>query len=396
MLQNKKIIVGITGSIAAYKSIILVRLLIKEGATVKVILTPNAVNFVSPLVLSTLSKNKVGIELFAENEWENHVALGLWADLMIIAPLTCNTLSKMALGGCDGLLLATYLSARCPIIVAPAMDEDMWLHASIQKNLKIIENNGNHIIQVNNGELASGLFGLGRMAEPEEILLYLKENFCRKSEFTGQKVMISAGPTKEKIDPVRYISNYSSGKMGLALAEAFYEKGAEVLLISGNPSLKSKYKGIKILYIESADDLFEACKLNYQSMDYLIMSAAVADYKMLNVEHSKIKKNNQNLHLELTKTIDILKFLGDHKTLKQTLIGFALETDNAIENAIIKLTKKNLNFIILNEISENNKCFQADENEVIIIDKNLAQTRFELQSKAQLAIKIVDYFLLKK
>ncbi|MCX8481442.1 MAG: bifunctional phosphopantothenoylcysteine decarboxylase/phosphopantothenate--cysteine ligase CoaBC, partial [Sediminibacterium sp.] len=321
MLQNKKIIVGICGGIAAYKSIILVRELVKLGAEVKVIITPNAVQFVSPLVLSTISKNKVSIHLFEDNVWENHVALGLWADLFIIAPLTCNTLAKLAMGISDNLLVATYLSAKCPVIIAPAMDEDMWHHPSTQENIgKLIQHNV-HIIPVNYGELASGLIGLGRMAEPAEIILFLQENFCRTAEFKNKKILISAGPTKEKIDPVRYISNFSSGKMGLALAEAFYEKGGEVIIISGKETLKSMYNGIQIFYVETTEDMFNACKNNYTNMDYIIMSAAVADYTPLIKEHEKIKKQSNNIQIELTKTMDILKFLGDHKQPNQTLIG---------------------------------------------------------------------------
>ena len=393
MLYKKKIIVGICGGIAAYKSILLVRELVKLGAIVKVIITPNAVQFVSPLVLSTLSKNKVGIHLMDENVWENHVALGMWADMFIIAPLTCNTLAKLANGICDNLLVATYLSARCPVIIAPAMDEDMWLHTTTQENMVKLQQNKVHIIPVNNGELASGLIGLGRMAEPIEIITFLQEQFCRTTEFKHKKILITAGPTKEKIDPVRYISNFSSGKMGLALAEAFYEKGGEVILITGNGDLKTSFKGIKIIYIESAADMYHACKNDYTQMDYIIMSAAVADYTPNIKEHEKIKKDTHNMQLELTKTIDILKFLGENKQPNQTLIGFALETNNGIENAITKLKKKNLDYIILNEISENNKCFQADENEVIIINKNIEKTNFELQSKKRLAKKIVDFLL---
>ncbi len=327
MLKGKKIILGITGSIAAYKSIFLLRLLIKEGAEVKVVLTPNATEFVSPLVLSTLSKNPVGIELMQGSQWNNHVHLGSWADLMIIAPLSCNTLAKLAQGFCDNLLLASYLSARCPVVVAPAMDDEMWHNKTVQQNLNKLKNElGVQIIEVKNGELASGIFGMGRMAEPEEILNFVKEHYFRSKEFLGKKILITCGPTKEKIDPVRFISNYSSGKMGLALAESFFQKGAEVYLISGNELIQSQYQSIHIFYVESAQDMLEKCQELYVEMDFLIMSAAVADYKPQHKEIHKIKKNNAEQDLKLVKTTDILAYLGEHKKQHQILIGFALET----------------------------------------------------------------------
>ncbi len=283
MLKGKKILLGITGSIAAYKSILLVRLLIKAGAEVRVIMTPSSESFVSPLVLSTLTHNKVLINLFEENSWINHVMLGRWADVMLVAPLSCNTLSKMATGQCDNLLLAVYLSATCPVVVSPAMDEDMWSHPSTKKNIKILESYNNRIINVENGELASGLYGEGRMAEPETIRQYLAETFFRSNELTGKKVLITAGPTYEAIDPVRFISNHSSGKMGFALADAFYARGADVFLVTGPTNRQTLNKGIKVNKIVSAEEMFMACKDLHNETDIIVMNAAVADYTPLAV-----------------------------------------------------------------------------------------------------------------
>ena len=393
MLKGKKIILGISGSIAAYKSITLLRLLIKAGAEVKVILTPNATEFVSPLVLSTLSKNPVGIELMQDGQWSNHVHLGSWADLMIIAPLSCNTLAKLAHGLCDNLLLATFLSARCPVIVAPAMDEEMWHHKMVQTNLDKIRKELNiEVLEVKNGELASGIFGMGRMTEPEEILNYIKEKYFRTKEFIGKKIMITCGPTKEKIDPVRFISNFSSGKMGLALAESFYQKGADVYLISGNESIKSAFQSLHIIYVESSQEMYEKCQEHYKEMDFLIMSAAVADYKPFQKEIQKIKKNNPEQDLKLVKTIDILAYLGEHKKNHQILIGFALETEKGLQHAQEKLTRKKLDYIILNEISDNNKCFQSEENEITLVDKEFNSTYFSKQSKKEIAHLLTTYF----
>ncbi|MDI9337457.1 MAG: bifunctional phosphopantothenoylcysteine decarboxylase/phosphopantothenate--cysteine ligase CoaBC [Alphaproteobacteria bacterium] len=391
MLKNKKIILGITGGIAAYKCIYLLRLLVTEGAVVKVIMTPNATNFVSPLVLSTLSKNAVGIHLIENNSWENHIHLAHWADLFIVAPLTCNTLSKMAQGSCDNLLLATFLSIKCPVVVAPAMDEDMWFNDAVQQNFKLIKERQVLVIPVNVGELASGIYGHGRLAEPEQILSYIKNKFFRTTEFLNKKILITCGPTKEKIDPVRYISNYSSGKMGFALAESFYEKGADVFLISGTNLLNLKYNDIHFTYTESAEDMFLKCKSLAKEMDYLILSAAVADYKPTEIATQKMKKDSTDIHIQLTKTQDILLYLGQHKLEHQTLIGFALETNNGFDNATKKLKNKNLDYIILNEISNQNQCFQSDENEVTMISKNFETQTYPKQSKKELAHKITLY-----
>jgi len=283
MLKGKKILLGITGSIAAYKSLLLIRLLIKEGAEVKVVMTNAAKDFVSPLVVSVLSKNKVITDLIEDNTWSNHVLLGRWADLFLIAPLSCNTIAKMANGICDNVLLAIYLSATCKIVIAPAMDEDMWLHTATQNNLRIIKDFGNEIIPVDSGELASGLTGEGRMAEPEAIISYIKSNYFRKDLLKGKKILVTAGPTREPIDPVRFLSNHSSGKMGFAIADTCYENGAEVVLISGPTKEKCNYTGIKRIDIVSSDDMYEACKKFAPDMQVIIMSAAVADYKIENI-----------------------------------------------------------------------------------------------------------------
>ena len=393
LLKNKKILVGITGSIAAYKSILLVRLLIKEGAEVKVVMTAAAKDFVTPITLSVLSKNKVNIEWQEDFEWNNHVALGRWADLFLIAPLSCNTLSKMAIGGCDNLLLAVYLSTTCPVCVAPAMDEDMWKHPTTMKNLDTIKEHHVKIVPVNNGELASGLFGEGRMAEPEEMVNFVVEQYFRSKKLEGKKVLITAGPTYEPIDPVRFIGNRSSGKMGYALAEAFYLQGADVVLVSGPSNQAIVFQGIKTIRVNTADEMFDACILNKQA-DIVVMSAAVADYKPENPSNQKIKKSEDSLSIQLIKNKDILKHFGENKQLHQILIGFALETENEQENAIKKLKTKNLDAIILNSLNQQGAGFEKDSNQVSFIDY-IETTVFELQSKKELAVNIVHHVIQK-
>lgn len=393
LLKNKKILVGITGSIAAYKSILLVRLLIKEGAEVKVVMTAAAKDFVTPITLSVLSKNKVHIEWQEDFEWNNHVALGRWADLFLIAPLSCNTLSKMAIGGCDNLLLAVYLSTTCPVCVAPAMDEDMWKHPTTMKNLDTINEHHVKIVPVNNGELASGLFGEGRMAEPEEMVNFVVEQYFRSKKLEGKKVLITAGPTYEPIDPVRFIGNRSSGKMGYALAEAFYLQGADVVLVSGPSNQAIVFQGIKTIRVNTADEMFDACILNKQA-DIVVMSAAVADYKPENPSNQKIKKSEDSLSIQLIKNKDILKHFGENKQLHQILIGFALETENEQENAIKKLKTKNLDAIILNSLNQQGAGFEKDSNQVSFIDY-IETTVFELQSKKELAVNIVHHVIQK-
>jgi phosphopantothenoylcysteine decarboxylase / phosphopantothenate---cysteine ligase len=391
MLANKKILIGISASIAAYKTILLVRLLVKNGATVKVVMTPQSKEFVSPLVLSTLSKNNVTIELSNENTWANHVELGRWADVFIIAPLSCNTLAKMANGLCDNLLLAVYLSATCPIVVAPAMDEDMWHHPTTKTNLQKLESFGNKVIKVNNGELASGLFGEGRMAEPEEIIEFVKSEIFRNTLFQHKKVLITAGPTYEAIDPVRFIGNHSSGKMGFAIANAFFEAGADVTVISGPTNEKTNYKQIQVNKVTSSAQMFEATTSVAAQYDIIIMSAAVADYTPIEIASQKIKKQEKEFSVSLTKTKDILHFLGEHKPQQQILIGFALETNNEIEYAKNKLIKKNADAIILNSFNQNNQVFGNDKNQISILRKGGELVNFESKSKTEVAIDIVNF-----
>jgi len=393
MLQGKKILIGITASIAAYKSILLVRLLVKQGAEVRVVMTPSAKDFVSPLVLSTLSKNNVIIELVEGNEWSNHVMLGRWADVFVIAPLSCNTMARMAHGLCDNILLAVYLSVTCPVVVAPAMDEDMWHHPSTQKNISLLKEYGNNIIQVENGELASGLFGEGRMAEPEDILVYLIENFFRATELKGKKAMVTAGPTYEAIDPVRFVGNHSSGKMGFALAEELYLRGADVELISGPTQQRTAYKGISITKVVSASDMFTACETVFPSVDIAVMSAAVADYSPVNIAGEKIKKQSGNLELSLAKTKDILQTIGSRKKKNQYLVGFALETNNEKENALEKLRSKNADCIVLNSLRDEKAGFGIDTNKVTILDKSGKEIESGPKSKKEIAKDIVSFIV---
>lgn len=390
MLKNKKILIGITGSIAAYKTISLVRLLVKAGAEVKVIMTEAATHFASPLVLATLSKNRVLYKLSEEDAWSNHVELGRWADLFIIAPLSCNTLSKMANGACDNLLLAVYLSATCPVLAAPAMDEDMWHHPSTKRNLSLLLADKVTIMPIGNGELASGLFGEGRMAEPEEIIGFIRENYFRGNELAGKKVLVTAGPTYEAIDPVRFIGNHSSGKMGYALAAIFFEKGADVTLISGPSHITPAYSGIQLQKITSAEEMFNLVMENSKEADIIIMSAAVADYTPSTVFENKLKKQTAELELTLMKTKDILHHLGAQKKPGQFIAGFALETDNEITNAEQKLLKKNADCIILNSLRDAGAGFGADTNTITIID-HAGHQSFPNKSKKEVATDIYNY-----
>ncbi len=392
-IKGKKILIGITGSIAAYKSILLVRLLVKTGAEVKVIITPAAASFVSPLVLSTLSKNKVVSLMAEDNEWSNHVQLGRWADLMIIAPLSCNTLAKMANGFCDNILLAVYLSATCPVIVAPAMDEDMWLHPSIRQNLAKLISYGNKVMPVEVGELASGLFAAGRMAEPESITQFINENYFREDILKGKLALVTAGPTYEAIDPVRFIGNHSSGKMGFAIAESLYMKGADVVLITGPSQEQIAYKGITKIAVQSANEMYEAVKPFLVKMDIGIFSAAVADYTVKNPAKEKIKKKDAALTIELTKTIDILAEAGKNKQPKQLIVGFALETENEKENAKSKLVQKNADIIVLNSLRTEGAGFAVDTNSVIIFSKNGKEQSIELKSKKEIANEIISFVI---
>lgn len=389
MLSNKKILLGITGSIAAYKAVLLVRLLVKAGAEVKVVMTPAAKAFVSPLVLSTLSKNKVFVELFEEDTWANHVILGRWAEVMLIAPLSCNTLSKMASGACDNLLLAVYLSATCPIMVAPAMDEDMWHHTTTKKNIQLLQSFGNTVLNVNKGQLASGLTGEGRMAEPEEIMEQLESFFAATDRLKGKKVLITAGPTHEAIDPVRFIANHSSGKMGYALAEACAQQGAEVTLVSGPVSISIHHPAIQTIKVTTAQQMYDACTNVFAAQDMAILAAAVADYTPVHPAAEKIKKQDGEINLQLTKTKDILKSLGSIKAENQILVGFALETNNEKEHALQKLQTKNADFIVLNSMRDAGATFGHDTNKVTIFDADGNEYASPLESKKAIADFII-------
>jgi phosphopantothenoylcysteine decarboxylase / phosphopantothenate---cysteine ligase len=387
MLAGRKILLGITGSIAAYKTPILVRQLIKQGCEVKVIMTPAAADFVSKLALSTVSKNEVLIDLFDQRSWSNHVMLGRWADLILIAPLSANTLGKMAHGICDNLLLAIYFSAISPVIVAPAMDEDMWKHPAVKENARTVQQLCT-IIPVEYGELASGLTGEGRMAEPEQIVTYLEEFFSHKDQLKGKKALVTAGPTYEPIDPVRFIGNHSSGKMGFALAEELHRRGAEVTLVSGPANLSTQSNGIKLIKVNTAEEMYEECI--DKDYDIAILAAAVADYKPQDIFVSKIKKTSGDLDIKLVKTTDILASLGKNKTKKQVLVGFALETDNEREHALKKLREKNADMIILNSLNDVGAGFRTDTNKISLFYKSGEELTFELKSKTLVAKDIVD------
>ncbi len=387
--HGKKILVGVTGSIAAYKTVFLVRLLIKSGAEVKVIMTTSAKDFITPLTFSTISKNEVLIDLFNEKSWANHVVLGRWADVILIAPLSCNTLAKMANGFCDNLLLAVYLSATCPVIVAPAMDEDMWHHAATKANINKIKDFGNDVIPVDNGELASGLFGDGRMAEPEQIIKHLEDFFFKSKELVGKQILVTAGPTQESIDPVRFISNHSSGKMGVAIAGEFANRGADVTLILG-PSNINIDKNINTIKVTSAREMYDACIKVFSNMDISVMAAAVADYTPQNFSPKKIKKEEDVLTIDLKKTNDILKQLSEQKNKDQVVVGFALETNNEKENALSKLQKKNIDLIVLNSLNDAGAGFGNDTNKISIFDRHGNEFQFEKKSKSLVAKDIIN------
>jgi phosphopantothenoylcysteine decarboxylase/phosphopantothenate--cysteine ligase len=387
MLKDKNILIGVCGSIAAYKSAELVRLFVKGGANVKVVMTPNATQFISPLTLSTLSKNPVFVNYFkAETgEWNNHVELGLWANLIIIAPITANSIAKMANGFCDNLLTAVYLSSKCPIYFAPAMDLDMWKHSATQQNIQKLRSFGNILIKPANGELASGLIGEGRLAEPQYIYNFIIEDIIAKGALKGKKVLITAGPTQEQIDPVRYISNHSSGKMGYTLAKVCANLGAEVTLISGPTALQIQHPNLVKINVVTAAEMYDEVHQYFPNSNICIMCAAVADYTIKEVSHQKIKKSSLEFSLDLVKTPDILESLGKIKNENQILVGFALETNDEEKNAIKKLHKKNLDLIILNSLKDAGAGFKADTNKIIIIDKNLNKNSFSLKSKDEVA-----------
>jgi len=391
MLQGKKIILGVTGSIAAYKSAQLIRLLIKEGAEVKVIMTALAKEFITPLTLATLAKSPVLVDFFdpTNGNWNSHVDLGLWADVYLIAPATANTIGKMASGIADNLLLTTYLSAKCPVIIAPAMDLDMFAHPAMQRNLETLKSIGNLIVEPSFGELASGLEGKGRMEEPENIVRYLDDYFTEKP-LNGKKILITAGPTYEKIDPVRFVGNYSTGKMGFALAEVCAKQGADVCLIAGPVLLKTVHPNIERVDVESAEEMYNEVMNRFYGMDGAILCAAVADFTPAEEAQTKLKRENENLILELKPTQDIAASVGNMKTGSQFLVGFALETNNEEANAKSKMERKNFDFIVLNSLQDKQAGFGYDTNKISILHRSGSKTEFALKSKHDVAEDIVD------
>lgn len=389
-LQGKKILICISGGIAAYKINYLIRDFIKKDAEVQVLMTPSAEQFVSKITLSTLSKNPVYSDFYSENgTWNNHVELALWADVILLAPCTANTLSKMVHGTCDNLVLATYMSAKCPVFIAPAMDLDMYQHPSTQQNLELAADFGHHIIPAEEGELASGLSGVGRMAEPENISKIIEDFFQSTQSLKGKTVLITAGPTYEALDPVRFIGNHSSGKMGYSLAEEAANRGAQVILISGPSAEKTNNQNIQLHRVVSAKEMFDKVFENYENADIAIASAAVADYAPKEIAQEKIKKNDDSLTIELVKNPDILKTMGERKT-KQFLVGFALETQNEEENARRKLKKKNLNMIVLNSLRDEGAGFKGGTNKIKIITES-SLTKFSLKSKTEVAKDILNF-----
>lgn len=399
VLNGKKILLGVSGGIAAYKTASLVRLFIKAGAHVQVIMTPASKDFVTPLTLSTLSKNPVHSSFFNEDDqdavWNNHVDLALWADLILIAPATANTLSKMVTGNSDNLLIAAYLSAKCPVYFAPAMDLDMYKHPSTLSSFNALKQFGNIMIPAENGELASGLSGEGRMAEPENIVAFLEADLESKLPLKGKKILITAGPTYEAIDPVRFIGNHSSGKMGFDIAKEAANLGASVILVSGPTNLRIENSLIEVVNVVSAQEMYNACHLYFNDVDVAIAAAAVADYKPKIVAAQKIKKNTDEFSIELEKTKDVLLSLGKIKK-NQFLIGFALETENEIENAKLKIQKKNLDLIVLNSLQDKGAGFQQPTNKVTFIDKEFKIEPMDLKSKESVAVdilnKVIEHF----
>ncbi|CAM1358025.1 putative coenzyme A biosynthesis bifunctional protein CoaBC [Tenacibaculum sediminilitoris] len=398
VLSGKKVLLGVTAGIAAYKTANLVRLFIKSGAEVKVIMTPASKDFITPLTLSTLSKNPVHSTFYDkedENElWNNHVDLGLWADILLIAPATANTLSKMTNGTCDNLLLATYLSAKCPVYFAPAMDLDMYQHPSTKTSLESLQNFGNILIPATSGELASGLVGEGRMAEPEDIVNFIEKDIVSKLPLRGKKMLITAGPTYEAIDPVRFIGNHSSGKMGFEIAKTAANLGAEVFLVTGPSNQQVNHSFIHRIDVKSAQDMYEACHQYFAEVDIAVLSAAVSDYRPKNIASQKIKKTTAALSIELEPTKDILKSLGEIKK-NQLLVGFALETNDEVQNAKSKLTRKNLDFIVLNSLRDKGAGFATDTNKITIIDAGFNEKSFDLKTKKAVSKDIINEIIQK-
>jgi phosphopantothenoylcysteine decarboxylase/phosphopantothenate--cysteine ligase len=392
-LQGKKIVLGVSGSIAAYKTPHLVRLLIKAGAEVRVVLTDAAAQFVSPLSLATVSKHPALSSVTDGSTWNNHVELGLWADALLIAPCSANTLGKLANGLCDNLLCAVYLSARCPVFIAPAMDEDMWRHPSTQANIGRLRKYGNHIIPVAHGELASGLVGDGRMAEPEDLAAFLAEWLSPPRPLSGMKALVTAGPTYERIDPVRFIGNFSTGKMGIAIAEALAANGAEVTLVKGPTHLGATHPAVHTIEVETAQEMFDACVAAWSYSHIAVLAAAVADYRPAEQAREKIKKHEDNFNLALTKNTDILASLGKIKEPWQTLVGFALETHNELEHAEGKLESKNADMIVLNSLRDEGAGFGHDTNKITLLLRGGAQLPLPLQSKKEAAAAIAAHII---
>jgi len=384
-----KIILGISGSIAAYKAAFLTRLLVKEGAEVQVLMTESAKAFITPLTLSTLSKRPVLSEVISESGWNNHVELGLWADALVIAPATANTLAKLANGLCDNILSAVYLSARCPVFVAPAMDVDMWHHPATQANISRLEAHGVKIIPVGYGELASGLVGDGRMAEPEDIVAFINAYLEKSKILAGKRALVTAGPTFEPLDPVRFLGNHSTGKMGIAIAEALAQQGAEVTLVLGPTDLKPSNAAIKVVSVRSAKEMYSACAAIFENSDIIVLAAAVADYRPKVFSETKIKKKAGDLSIELEKTIDIAATLGKIKKKHQTFVGFALETNDETAHALQKLEKKNFDFIVLNSLRDPGAGFGHDTNKITILRRDGSKTDYALKSKVAVATDIV-------
>lgn len=392
MLSGKKILVAVSGSIAAYKIAILVRLLVKTNASVKVVMTPAAKGFITPLTLSTLSKNPVYSDVSSAESWNNHVDLGLWADAMVVAPATANTLAKMANGLCDNMLLAAYLSSRCPVFIAPAMDLDMWTHPATQKNIQALLDFGHHLLPVEDGELASGLVGKGRMAEPETIVAYLEHFWLQQEASTAlaqKTVLITSGPTQESIDPVRFISNHSTGKMGTAIAVQMVQQGAKVIFVSGPSAVIPEHPAIQVIPVRSAEDMYQAVAEHFPKADVAILAAAVADYTPKTTADHKLKKKEGDLSIELKRTTDIAATIGQQKQAHQIMVGFALETNQALENAQRKLSKKNFDFIVLNNLREKGAGFGHDTNKVTFIERNGHISHHELKTKVEVAQDIV-------
>lgn len=384
------IILGISGSIAAYKAAHLTRLWVKRGAAVQVLMTEAATHFIAPLTLSTLSKRPVLNDVHSATGWNNHVELGLWADALVVAPASANTLAKLANGLCDNLLTAVYLSARCPVLVAPAMDVDMWHHPATQANIRRLQSYGVQIIPVGTGELASGLQGEGRLAEPEEIVAYVDQYFRRQQDLGGKKALVTAGPTFEPLDPVRYIGNHSTGKMGIAIAEALARRGAEVTLVLGPTALRPEHTGLRLLRVGTAQEMYTACAPLFPEMDITVLAAAVADYRPATFSDKKIKKKDDELQLALTRTVDIAATLGSRKKSGQILVGFALETNDALEHARQKMERKNLDLIVLNSLQDAGAGFGHDTNKITLLRRNGLQTAFELKTKTEVAEDIVN------